>query len=156
MSDVEYSIRDREALASLDRIVAAVPGATEEALKAVAEATRTTARRYLTERVPGAADEHKRMRHGMVQSYGKPVDGVLYKVEGTEANINIMADFRLKFFERGTDARYTKQRIGRAPAYRGLIRPSFFFTTAQKVIRPKIAEISRIAIDTYLKQNNAL
>lgn len=156
MSDVEYSIRDGEALASLDRIVAAVPGATEEALKAVAETTRATARRYLEERVPGATDEHKRMRHGIVQSYGKPVDGILYKVEGAEANVNILADFRLKFFERGTEARYTKQRVGRAPAYRGLIQPSFFFTTAQKVVKPKITEISRIAIDTYLKQKNAL
>lgn len=156
MSDIEYNIRDREALASLDRIVAAVPGAAEEALKAVAETTRTTGQRYLAERVPGATEEHKRKRHGIVQSYGKPVDGILYKVDGAEANVNILGDFRLKFFERGTEARYTKQRIGRAPAYRGLIRPSFFFTTAQKVIAPKIAEISRIAIDTYLKQKNAL
>ena len=43
-----------------------------------------------------------------------------------EVAVNIMGDYRLKWFEKGTDERYTRRR-----AYKGRIQPEHFFLAAR-------------------------
>ena len=60
---------------------------------------------------------------------GKPLSaGIKAKVAKNDrmVKVNIMGDFRLKFFEAGTDDRFTKKR-GR----RGRIKPTHFFKEAK-------------------------
>jgi hypothetical protein len=43
-----------------------------------------------------------------------------------EVAVNIMGDYRLKWFEKGTDERFTRRR-----AYKGIIQPEHFFLAAR-------------------------
>lgn len=65
--------------------------------------------------------------------------------EGTESKVHIMGDFRLKFFEMGTQERFTTGsnsasvrgkdpvRRQKVPASRGKITASYFFRTAKEL-----------------------
>ena len=53
-----------------------------------------------------------------------------------EVDVNIMGDFRLRFFEKGTKQRYTRK----TKANRGTIKSLYFFQAA----RSKDAEITSI------------
>jgi|WetSurMetagenome_2_1015567.scaffolds.fasta_scaffold39146_4 hypothetical protein len=59
--------------------------------------------------------------------------GIRSKVndDATEAKVNIMADFRLKFFEMGTDDRKLKG-LFKHGAYRGAIKAFHFFQMAKE------------------------
>lgn len=62
--------------------------------------------------------------------YGRLNSGIKIKVarNGMSAKVHIMGDFRLKFFELGTDDRY----IRKNNAYRGKMNATHFFQTARK------------------------
>lgn len=78
---------------------------------------------------------------------------------GQEAQVNIMGDFRLKFFEMSTKERYTKshrakdvgkrrkERSGKG-GYRGRIEGKWFFKRAQQETEGRIFN----NIDSYLSQ----
>lgn len=66
-----------------------------------------------------------------LNSYDSLTSGVRGNVnkEGTMATVNIMGDFRLKWFELGTKGRNTKKGLGR-----GFIQAHYFFRSAQKAV----------------------
>jgi hypothetical protein len=65
--------------------------------------------------------------------------GIRYKVSknGMAAKVNIMADFRLKWFEMGTDERSLKG-MKRHGAFRGSMKATHFFTDAKKETETQI------------------
>lgn len=70
---------------------------------------------------------------------GKPMEsGIRVKAlkDYCEVDVNIMGDFRLRFFEKGTKQRYTRK----TKANRGTIKSLYFFQAA----RSKEAEITSI------------
>lgn len=69
--------------------------------------------------------------------YGRLNSGIKIKVarNGTSAKVHIMGDFRLKFFELGTEERYLKKN----GAYRGKMTATHFFQNA-RVAKEKEAE----------------
>lgn len=128
--------------------------ATKEAMtRAIAQGAiliQGRAKNTLISRVKGATSDAVRMRHGKMQSYGAPVNGILYHVTPGEANVNIMADYRLKWFQRGTKMRYTKHRP-KPGVYRGVMTPTYFFTDA---IRSSLSDLRRVlteSLDEYFR-----
>lgn len=95
----------------------------------------------------GAMTEKNRWNGKTLQS------GIRSKInqEGTEAKINIMGDFRLKFFEMGTKPRFLKKQP-RKGANRGTISPTNFFANAQRnTERPIFDNMSKLIEDSILK-----
>ena len=142
--------------ADVDRLIGGLrSSATQDAMThALAEGAvllQGRAKTTLISRVKGATSDAVKKRRGKMQSYGAPVNGILYHVAPGEVNVNIMADFRLKWFQRGTQSRYTKGRRGKMVAYRGVITPTYFFTDA---IRSSLSDLRRVvmaSLDGYFK-----
>lgn len=98
--------------------------------------------------------------------YGKSLQsGIKYKVnkDGTEAKVHIMGDFRLKFFEDGTKARYTQghriigysgkslKRSGKG-GYKGSIIGKYFFKSAQRRSESQVfSSIDRLLTESIQK-----
>ena len=86
--------------------------------------------------------------------------GIKYRInkEATEGKAHILGDFRLKFFELGTNIRFNKQK-GRiklkAKRYTGNIKPTNFFTTAKQQTQQQVFDsIKKNMEDTIIKINN--
>ena len=141
--------------ADVDRLIGGLrSSATQDAMThALAEGAvllQGRAKTTLISRVKGATSDAVKMRHGKMQSYGAPVNGILYHVMPGEANVNIMAEYRLKWFQRGTQLRYTKKRP-KPGIYRGVMTPTYFFTDA---IRSSLSDLRRViteSLDKYFK-----
>lgn len=72
-------------------------------------------------------------KNGKTESLSKGIKAKVYK-DATGANVHILGDYRLKFFEIGTKPRYVKKRKGKPlkkRGYRGSIKASHFFRKAQ-------------------------
>lgn len=80
---------------------------------------------------------------------GKPLDGgirVNAEKDYCEVNVNIMGDFRLKFFERGTKFRQTKKGYNR-----GSMKPIYFFKSA-RANESDITSVINYSIEESLKR----
>jgi len=106
----------------------------------------------------GAANKLKReatknLRQSLGVKYRAPAKGIKVVARNAEqAKVHIMGDYRLKWFEKGTDPRYTKGRRGRGkkiplrrPSFRGKIfrggetRERFF----AKAVKAKEQDVAR-------------
>lgn len=93
-------------------------------------------------------------------------DGIVLKGDKAyiEARVSIMKDFRMKFFETGTEERYTKQKghsdlkRGRhqvntgKPNYRGKIKATHFFKNARDNSKEAVSDAMQISIDKEIKK----
>lgn len=70
------------------------------------------------------------------------------------AKVNIMGDFRLKFFEMGTAERSTFRALKkRKPSYKGKIKASHFFQQAKQMTQEKIfAVLNQIIAQNIVKK----
>jgi hypothetical protein len=86
--------------------------------------------------------------------------GVKYSIgkDNQSAKVHIMNDFRLKFFELGTQERYNKKIKGKPlkkERYVGKIRPYYFFKTAKEQTETQIfSSMEKMLIETIEKINN--
>ena len=131
-----------------------------KAVKAGGKVLQTTAKDYFKQRMGESANH--------VSKYIKApfVDGVVLKGDKAycEARVSIMKDFRMKFFEKGTEDRYIKQKghsdlqRGRhqtntgKPNYRGRITGKWFFKDARTNSDSQINEAMIKSIDNSLKR----
>lgn len=131
-----------------------------KAVKAGGKVLQTTAKDYFKQRMGESANH--------VSKYIKApfVDGVVLKGDKAycEARVSIMKDFRMKFFEKGTEDRYIKQKghsdlqrgrhqtnTGKAN-YRGRITGKWFFKDARTNSDSQINEAMIKSIDNSLKR----
>lgn len=110
-----------------------------EALRKASSIVVTAARRNLrkefgTTATKKASKTGKSLQSGIKSSIGK---------QGDSAKIHIMGDFRLKWFEKGTNSRNTKKKYNR-----GSIRGKYFFKEAKSQTEAKVFE----SITDYLKK----
>lgn len=72
--------------------------------------------------------------------------------EVTEGKVHILGDFRLKFFELGTKARYKKRTKGRPST--GVIKATYFFKKAREAKESEISNsMNNIITQSILKVN---
>lgn len=78
------------------------------------------------------------------------------RAEYDEVKVHIMGDFRLKFFEKGTNPRMTKGGDKRKkPHSTGQIVPKNFFADAQTACEQQMYEAGQNALNKTLKKFNA-
>ena len=127
-----------------------------KAIKAGAKVLQTTTKSYFKERM-GASANH-------VSKYLKApfYDGIIVKGDKAycEARVSIMKDFRMKFFEKGTNERFIKHhsnvkrsrsKTGKSN-YRGKINGRWFFKDARSASESAINEAIIKSIDNSLKR----
>ena len=130
MSSAFVSIKDSPVMSALRDIEdslksGAVITALEKGAEVLQAETRTQLRRKLG---PGATSTLRRKK-----PMEKGVSLVVDREHG-EVRVSILGDFRLKWFERGTEERYTRvsrRRKGSAKRYRGRIEALRFFESAR-------------------------
>ena len=81
---------------------------------------------------------YSRSRNGKTTVGKRSVAKIVLDKKNLSVKVHIMDDFRAKFFELGTEKRYTKQRPKKDPAYRGRITAGYHFRKAQEITRSKI------------------
>ena len=120
----------------------------------------------------GVAKQYFKQRMGDAATHVSPYmkkpfeDGIILKGDKAylEARVSIMKDFRMKFFEKGTEDRYIKQKghsdlqRGRhqtntgKPNYRGRITAKWFFKDARNNSAAGINDAMMKSIDNSLKR----
>ncbi len=128
--------------------------------KAVRPLAKSTERRYdaLFDRSGESSPRKRGGSQGIVRLVSRTQNGLIV------VKVHIMRDYKAKWFELGTDKRYTKghRNVGRyrlrqdsnrrytlragRPGYRGRIRPKWIFTTEQRKQEHRI----KAGIDQYL------
>lgn len=131
-----------------------------KAVKAGGKELQSTAKDYFKQRMGESANH--------VSKFIKApfVDGIVLKGDRAycEARVSIMKDFRMKFFEKGTEDRYIKQKghsdlqrgrhsenTGKSN-YRGRIGAKWFFKDARSASDSQINEAMIKTIDNQLKK----
>ena len=129
------------------------------ALRKSAKILQKATRRELHGVAKGTNKKHKNKRTGSIwKTMDSGVKATIFK-NGDEAHVNIMGEFRLKFFELGTKARFTKgKRKGLfsrgKPAHRGSISAKHFFRKAQQKTERQIFDNMNNELSNSIKKIN--
>lgn len=131
-----------------------------KSVKAGAKVLQERTKDYFKRRMGEAAEHYSKYTHGSF------ADGVVMKGDKPyiEARVSILKDHRMKYFETGTDERYTKQKghsdktkgrkienTGRSN-YRGKITAKWFFKDARTSSEPLVEQAMTDTIDKEFKK----